>query len=188
MGNLKGCKVILHDEKSGKTIAETIILEFDRQRQVISVNIAHRPIPETARLSLLILGKHTIVECKGNTRGVNTRGDMEIALFQATEKESREAVRHALKAPARIENIIVAGQSIPLDKPLEVTVLDISASGVQLQTDRSELYSGCCFQLMLKIAGSDTVVNTTVVRILERENGVKTCGCRFLALDAGTTV
>lgn len=182
---LKGCKVILHDEKSGKTLAETVVLDFDRQRQVITVNTSRYSLADAARLSLLILSERTIVECMGTARRQDSRGQREIALFHVAEKESRGSTRYALQAPARIESVLLANRIIPLDEPLEVTVLDISASGIRIQTDRSELFRGCCFQLRLKIAESDTVVETTVVRVQEGKNGVKSFGCRFIALESG---
>lgn len=178
----KGCKTIIRDNSTWDVIADTMIMEHDRKRQTISVDdrfFGEGCVERLKYLSLLILQKSSILECKGSLRRRNAYGYREIALFHQQEKESRSTKRYVVKTPAKIENLVITGNLFSLNKPLDVMVENISTKGMLIQTRVGVLRIGADFLLKMNIGGSITMIHSTVVRIHGENESLGEYGCRL---------
>lgn len=170
---------IINDEKTGELLAKAAIINYDKARQIITIDSRYFISDESPRVTMLILLAESIIECQGVVRKFDSLGYREIAVFNTKEKESRTSVRYALQADAVIENILIAGGTSPLAESFPVTLRNISSSGALLSTSRTDLDIGTTFQLKLKIGGNDVVIHTSVVRIVSSKDGVMELGCSF---------
>lgn len=182
LGDLKNCKTIIYDADKKTTIAEAEILDYNRTENVISIDTTYIDNRESMRVSLLIIGKKGIFESMGIVRRKTMMRLREIALFGAKEKESRGATRYTVHAPAVIEEIYRDGIPIRRTPPLTVMVVNLSSSGILLETASNEFDENSAFMLNLKIAGRDTVINTIVVRRTPGEGGTWRLGCSFVSI------
>lgn len=162
----KGCKVYVYDLNSGKTVAETIIREWDKQNQMIIVDNTSSALAENTHVSILILHKDSLHEYKGTIRRTERSQNIGIALFQGREKEEfRSCVRYTVHLPAKIVTLMIGDKIVPLKNPLDTTVLNISKSGMLIRTVIHTLNVGTRFQIKIRIGQLDTILNLKTSRI-----------------------
>lgn len=186
VGDLKGAKVTIRNEYTEEIISETTVLDYDRQRRVITVDGRGFQEEEATRVVLLIISRTQMLECAGIARRVSGSGKREIPIYRVQVKESRVSTRFEVRAPAKILSLSMSGRMIPMDEPLEVTVINISTSGILLSTKDTTLQVGSRFQLWMERLGKDTAVNSTVVRELGAQKGERRLGCSFLSVEPVT--
>lgn len=177
-----GCKTIIRDDMTWEVIAETTILEYDKRTQTISVDdrfFGEESLGKFEHVSLLILQKSAIYECKGSLRKRNGSGHREIAIFHRHEKEDRTTQRYVVNAPAKIENLVITGNLFTLERPMDVLVENISTKGTLIRTKAGILRIGADFLLKMNIGGSITMIHSTVVRIHDEDEVTGEYGCRF---------
>ena len=182
-GDLKGAKVTLREEKTGELLAETKVLDYERQKRVIVVDGRGFSGEDSVRVAMLIISSRHMIECSGIARPMAGRDRWEIPLYHVQVKENRSSHRYAVTAPAKVLDLSLSGRLIPLDEPLIVTILNVSTGGVLIRTADSNLVVGSSFRIALTINGRETIVRSKVVRELTGEKGERQLGCTFLALE-----
>lgn len=107
------------------------------------------------------------------------------ALHLRERVQKRAAVRVPVELPHRICDRVVGSAREPLDEPIDVVVLDVSAYGLRFRS-RAELEPGT--RLALTLTGPrrplDLVLEVVRVQELRTDHGY---GCRIVAADERTT-
>lgn len=183
LDDLKDHKITVFSEKGDARLAEATVLSHDRARQMLVIDGTKFPTPDSLRATLFVEDGHKTIRCMGNIRRRTQDGHREVTIYKVQViQDSRTSPRHSVRTAARVEKIDVDGILKPLEIPLEVSVLNISTSGIQLETTSPALDIGVYFQLVLDIAGERTAINTSVVRIVSEERNLRRLGCSFLSL------
>lgn len=179
--NYRGNKVIIYDEKSKKTIAETVIVDFNISLQLIIVDSSKFTVEGIDHVSVLVLGDNGIFEYRGTTRTTGGKDTLGIALYNGKPKESRKYTRYAVDAPATVESIMAGGKRIPLPQKAQANVVNISSEGILIQGKAGLFNVNTSFQLRLTVAQEGLVLTATVVRIGEAQEGLVEYGCKLKA-------
>jgi c-di-GMP-binding flagellar brake protein YcgR len=94
--------------------------------------------------------------------------------------QQRSALRVPTALPLRVTEVMENGVRVPLDEPLDVVVVDVSAHGMRLRS-ATEVEPGV--QLVVTLEAGRTTLDL-VAEVLRREEvrGGSAYGCRFLGL------
>lgn len=183
----KNCKVIVYDERDGKPIAQTSVLEYEKTSQTAYLDTEAFQRHDCTKVTALLFRSGMVYECKGTVRRQNVKGRKEIALYREQEKEDRATSRFVVNAPAMVESLLVSGRTVPLREPVKALAVNISTEGVLLRTASTFFNVGTAFRLRMQIAGDDVVITTAVTRIKKAEEKNVEYGCRFLAVSPAET-
>ena len=85
--NFKNGRVVVRDRESGDVIAETTVLEFDANNNILTIPKGSISPQENRALTLLILSHNVAYEYFGNIRRNRAGDDIRIAIFGEKEKE-----------------------------------------------------------------------------------------------------
>lgn len=160
-----GKKIIVYDETTQKTIAETTILEYDRGKRLLTVD-SRELTCECEYVSVLIFGDNGLYEYKGSVRKSPVYGHISIALYKGKPKEDRAHTRYTVHAKASISQLVIGNRLVPIRTPVEMAVVNLSVNGILLRGYSNLMNVGTSFQLRLHLGGDNpALLNTTVVRI-----------------------
>lgn len=173
------CKAFFYEEETGKKLGQATIVKHDRINFLITVTETSVSFEGQSRVLLLILTRGQPQEYMGTVRHRTSMGTREIALFKGRAKEDRSSCRYTVNTPARVEQLLISGRLLPLPKPVDAVVLNVSTTGVLLRARANALNVGTSFQLKMDIDGSVAVLNTTVVRIDPIDKISAEYGCKF---------
>jgi len=177
-----GCSVLIYDEAGNQPVSSTIT-EYNRNTLRIEVKELPGYLDIGSVCRLLILSSPSPCEFQG--RVVKEGNKKYIAMFFGHEKENRTAARFKVKFPAMIENLICDGKAYPLLTPLEVTMVNISQSGVRFRTPENAFSEKDRFQMKVLINNNTKLLIADVVNHTETDNGSSEYGCRFLVGSEG---
>lgn len=175
------CKIIINHENGG-LIAETTILEYDKDLAQLGVSNYLYPFAVNQKLSVIIFCDGGVYTFRGNVRRCSG-GMALIALYKGNVKKDRQRERYAVKAPARIDMVVSEDDIKPLEHPYNVTVLNISTSGALVRADIDAFELNTAVQLNLKINGEATPILSTVVRKTPIDNNTADYGCQFISIE-----
>ena len=176
-GDLTGCSVLVYDLE-GNHLSDTIVTEFDKNSMRIEVEEMPAALGQGTECMMLIMMSPTPFEFHGRVIKEGTK--TAIALFKGHEKESRGATRYRVDHTATIEYLVCNSRAYPLHTPLEVSVMNISKSGVRFKTPFYAMTDGDRFQIRLKISGGEKQLIADVTNHTDVQSDKSEYGCRFL--------
>ena len=172
-----GCSILIYDS-GGNHLGDTVVTFYDKS----SLRVEVRDMPASLNVGnmckLLILSAPTPYEYFGRVLKEGSR--WAIAMYKGQEKENRSAARYKVNSKAVIENLVCDGKAFPLHTPLEVTVTNISRSGLRIRTAHYAMTNGDRFQMRMKISDGDKLLIADVTNHVDRGNESSEYGCRFL--------
>lgn len=174
-----GCKVLIYTEKNEKKIGETVVKRHDKERNIIELENELPLLKEHEKVSLIILEKYTVLECKGTVRKRGGQDHRDIALYQEQIKDKREETRYPTSLKGKAENLIIGGKRVPLSETLDILILDISKDGILIRTKINTFNVGTAFQIKMDINGKETVLNAQVKRIDLVDGSMAQFGCKL---------
>jgi len=175
--NYEGLSVWLYDT-NGKNLSSTTIETHDRvDNQITVMNMPHK-LKQNDVCRILILTTPAPCEYQGKIKKIS--GKLLIALFQGMEKEEREATRFSVTTPATIDSLICEEQSYPLYIPVQVTLVNVSTSGVRFRAPYFSLSDGDKIHLNMSISNGKKRLVAEVVNHLDKEGEYSDYGCRFI--------
>jgi len=179
-GDFTGCSVLIYDT-DGNHLISTIVKEHDRGEQQIKINRMPSELKANDDCKVFLLSSPTPCEFSGKLKKVG--GSLSIALFQGQEKENRGATRYAVSTPASIESLIVDGEAHKLQNPVNVTLINISTSGVRFRAPYYSFLDGDTFRMNLIISNSKKNITAEVINYLDNEAASSSdYGCRFMEI------
>ena len=172
-----GCSVLIYDPE-GNHLGNTVVTDHDKNTLRIELQTVPAALVSGAGCKLLILMAPTPYEYQG--RAVKEGTKITIAMYKGKEKENRGSARYKINLKAAIENLICDGRAYPLHTPLEVTLVNISKSGVRFRTPFFALTKGDRFQMRIKISDNEKLLIADVVNHMDKGSEASEYGCRFL--------
>jgi len=178
-GDFTGCSVLIYNT-DGNHLISTHIREHDREDQHIKLNLMPDELSVNDNCKVFVLSSPTPCEFLGKVKKLG--GNTTIAMFQGQEKENRGSTRYAVSTPAGIESLVIDGKSYNLQNPVEVTLINISTSGVRFRAPYYSFIVGDVFIMNLVISNSKKIVTAKVVNCVEKLNVSSDYGCRFMEI------
>jgi len=186
MKNLKGdhtgCSVLIYDA-DGNHLDSTLITSYDKTSLRMEVQRIHPELKAGSICKVMILTAPSPFEYHGRVKADGT--GVYIALYLGQEKENRGAERYELSITVIIENLICDGRAYPLYTPLEVTLVNISRSGVRFRSPYNSFSIGDRFLMRMKISETDKLLITVVVNKADIGTEASEYGCQFLIASPG---
>jgi len=176
-GDFTGCSVLLYDT-NGNHLGSTVIREHDRGEQHIKLNLMPAMLRANDNCKVFILSSPTPCEFMGMVKKLS--GSLIIALFQGQEKENRGATRYPVKTTAYIEALIIDNKEYNLQIPVNVTLINISTTGVRFRAPYYSLNEGDIFKVNLVVSNSKKTLTAAVINHTDKEPVSSDYGCRFI--------
>ena len=171
------CVALIYDTE-GNHLGNTLVTRHDRTALRIEV----QKLPPALNIGdgCQVLVQTSPSPCEYHGRVKKEGAGFFIALFQGHERECRESERYNIRTTATIENLICNGHAYPLHTPLEVTVVNISRSGVRFSVVKNTFSVGDTFQMRMRFSDGDKILIADVVNHFDCDEETTEYGCRFL--------
>ena len=168
--------LVYNDE--GEELGRTVVSNYDKTGNLLTLKRfpSELNIGDTCRL--LILTEPSPRECFGKVR--SDVGDKVVALFKWEDKENRGASRFKVNFTAFIEKMIYGNKSYKLYKPLEISLMNISTSGMRFYTEPDTVSEGDKFQIRIYVNLDVKVLIAQIVNCRQTDPNRVEYGCRFL--------
>lgn len=175
--NFEGFPVIIYDE-NGEYITKTIIMAFNRSTMTISISGEIEGIERGVRLIIMIIHPNGVSEYHGIARElIYTR---EISLYKGHHRGGRAESRYLINTPAVVKKIFVSHIQNILPVPHNVCIIDISKSGVLVNSPSKRFYVGTILEISINIGGKDTLVYAKIIREVDKQDNTFDYGCNFI--------
>jgi hypothetical protein len=176
--NYKGYTVFIYDE-SGKELSHAKIVDHDVNTSVIEIS-PMMPQSSVTRVNLLIVTAPAPSMYSGTVKygGLSTT----ISLFHGKTKEDRQAIRHAINTEATI-SALDDQSNTALGLPCDVTLMNISQTGLRFFTTNNFLRIGDIYKLAMK---TKALAHTLIIEIVNvRDSNMQKVeyGCRFTEIQ-----
>ena len=178
-GDFTGCSVLIYDT-NGNHLSSTVIREHERKEQQIKVNLIPAQLKANDNCKVFIMSSPSPCEFSGKL--IKEGGKLIIAMFQGQEKENRAATRYTVNTPANIEALIIEEQAYSLQTPVEVTLINISTSGVRFRAPYYSLIEKDIFRMNLVISNSQKTITAEVINNADKGTETSDYGCRFVEI------
>ena len=176
--NFENCRVIIRERKKNTIIADTIILDYDKERILIQIKSDSFNPEHYKTVALLILSEEGVYEYLGTVKRVFA-DHIEIGLYKGRPKENRHAPRYEIRTEGRIKTIAVLSQRVHLKEPITVEVVNISKKGVLIKTLPNTFYPEILFDL--ELINQTELILTCLVVWVKNINAVESYyGCKFV--------
>ncbi len=183
LNDYEKCRVIIKDADTESTVTDTTILEYDKDFHSIKVKLPLKYKSTTGKFSLLIFTSNKVLIYLGTTRKVFNLGFTEIALYSGRIKEDRKAQRFPININGIVCGIVIDNKTITLRKPLDIQAINISATGILLNTMSDCFFKGSIVKIEVEMYGAITTLYCNVVRIKETDMSCSDYGCRLVSFD-----
>lgn len=181
--DLKNCKIIIRDAKTGKTIADTTILAYDAGTDRIEVGTNRIVIPEKTEVSVLIFSASGLFESHG-TVGAKEGKRTRITLFEGTSKNDRQAVRYQVNIRGEVE-FIIRQEVGKLPGGFEIALLNMSSIGLLIQAPEGRVQVGDVIRFTASGKGQRLAVTASAMRVETVEAGKEKIGCSIRLVNLG---
>lgn len=184
--NFEGCRAVVSDKKTRKTISDTKIIAYDTSRNVIRIQEdLFQKMEDIDKVTVLILGNQGLYEFAGTVRKAAASGETEIALYAGKEKESRGYVRYEMQSKGKVESVFLGEQEIKLRRMIVVQILNISANGIFFLATAGSFEVGEKIRLQVDLKGNVFASDYKVIRVQKYKNGAWGFGCKNLVTSKG---
>ena len=170
--------VVIYD-KDDNLITQTNITGHDKNEMYVEVSEGLENIKPGTRLNLVIIHPEGAHKYSGMLRRAR-KGVYEISIFGERTRAARRATRYQLCANASITDIIVDSEPMTLSEPIQVTIEDISKTGILFKSPDLRFIIDVEVQMEVNIKGKDSILKAKIMREQEDANGVFSFGCELI--------
>ena len=181
LGSIYKDHTVLIYDTNNNHLTTTVVTEHDKASQLIQVRKMPKGLEINDDCKLLIMSSPTPCEYLGRVRKVG--GIVTIAMFQGQEKENRGAARYPITAYAKIDALVIDGNSHTLQTPVNVALINISTSGVRFRAPYYSLVTGDTFMMHMVISNNKKRITTEVLNYVDNGQVSSDYGCRFLEIE-----
>jgi len=169
--------VYIYDTDSN-LITNTTVIGHDRELMCIEVAEGLEGIGLGTTLSLLIVHSSGVCELSGTLED-ESLGIYRVALREEHRREVRTSARHVLNASAVISDMITGAEQETINKPLPVTIENMSKTGILINAQDMDLDMGTLLQIEFKVGKKTGIIYGEIVRFVSLEDGAKRYGCQL---------
>ena len=172
-----GCSIFLYDT-NGNQLGSTVVRVHDRHEQQIQVNLMPSSLKPNDDCKVFLLTSPVPCEFSGKIK--KSGGILMIAMFQGQVKENRGAMRYAVNTPAQIEALIIETKPYYLQTQVEVTLINISISGIRFRAPNYSFNEGDIFRMNMIVSNSTKQITAKVINCLDKDAERSDYGCQFM--------
>ena len=180
MGNFTDSLVVIYDSENNY-ITKTVITAHNKLGMLIEVAEGLANVRLGTRLNLMIIHADGVSEFGGILKSWHS-DIFEIGLFNERSRRKRSATRHTPNISAVIHSMIVGTTQEMLRSPMNVTIENMSTTGVLIRSPLAQLPVGAILQIELKISGRSVVLHGKVLREQENDDTSFGYGCKLMFL------
>lgn len=181
--DFKGCKAIVRDPEKLEVLLETIVLEHNRDRSIVTILDDKRRLRLFDKVSIIILGKGKAYDYMGSTRKLFATSDrIELALFNCKVTPIRAEERYFFNGEAMVESFVEKKSDMLRKLPFKVYVINISATGALVEPVHLRFETGEIFIMRMQMGGTEVHITAKVLREETDERQSVRYGCRFLSV------
>lgn len=180
--NVKNCRIIIRDTESGKTVADTYITGYDWDTNSVRISTTSLGGNRYGSISALIFGKDGFYEYYGKIEKANVANETVVALYSGQTRKGRASRRYDLHAQGDVTKIKIADAYIELQKPIEFTTLNISATGLLFRTFCDSFSRGDRICLRVLLEGKELELECKVIRVQNSDLWEEEYGCKIVAI------
>lgn len=177
--HLKDARVLIKDAASGCLLADTTIKHYDPHSNKIKIPMSSIAFRENILVTLWIFTGDDIYEYSGRVRRTVVANEVEIALFAGHNKNHRRYKRCRINAQGLIEGIILGNQAVIFHKPIHITAMNISRSGLRIRAMSGSLEAGDVFLVSLDVPGRQFRYVYQVVNVQNSTLETEEYGCKI---------
>ena len=180
-GHFQDSPVFIYD-KNSNFITRTIITGHSADKRYVEVSEGLMNIRPGTRLQLLIFHSTGASELSGTLKNIR-KGIYRISVYGERQRDVRTSVRHRINASAVISDMITDSEPEAFHKPIEVTIEDLSTTGLLLRSRTVRFEMESLLQIEFKLHGKDVILFGEVVREQAHNNNVYKYGCKLYFRD-----
>lgn len=182
-GNYAGCTVFVNGNNGEKTCCATI-KSHNKDEKTITINGSFPNIHKDDVVTLIIMANSGIHEYSGKMRkSITDSSYSKIGLFGGkAKKDGRVSKRYTINKRATVDRLVINKQPFAFLHPLEVKVVNLSASGVLIETKPNSFNLDAIFELVIDIGKEPTRLLGQVVRVKNTDTNSAEYGCRFIKI------
>ncbi len=175
------CRIIIKDADTDEMVADTTILEYQKDFHSILVKLPIGYKSQSSKFSLLIFTANRVILYLGSKRKDFNMGFTEIALHSGKIKEDRLAQRFPINVDGMITGLLIDEKHhVTLRKPLEMKAVNISANGILINTRSDCFFDDTVVEVKVTMYGSATTLYCKIIRITENDMDSSDYGCRLV--------
>ena len=156
------CPILIFDDQKN-LITETIVIGYGKDEMYIEVSEGLENISIGSRLWLLITHADSVSEFSGKLTSLR-QGIYEISIHGQRKRDSRGSPRFPFNIPAVINNFIIDSEVVKLTNPINVTIKNISSTGLMVESKSLPLTKGIMLNIEFKLHDKNTIILCKVVR------------------------
>ena len=172
------CPIIIYDQDK-KFIAETVVTGYGKDEMYIEVSEGLGNTATGTLLRLLVIHPDGVSEFAGKLVS-KRQGIFEISIHGQRWRDARSSKRFSFHIPATISTFIVDSEVVRLTTPLNVTILNISSTGLMLESKDLPLAEGISLNLEFKLRSRNTVMLCRVIREPSEGSPPDQFGCKII--------
>lgn len=178
--NIKNCRIIIKDMKQGKVVADTYILGYDWNSNIVRVSATSLGGQVGSELGVLIFGKDGFYEYLGRIERSNVANETVIGLYSGQERKGRSSRRYDFHADGEITQIRIENTFITLAVPIEFQALNISATGILFSTYKGSFDKYDKIRIRMPLKDRTLELECKVVRIENSTDWQEKYGCKIM--------
>ena len=178
--DLKGRTVIVREPESLEVLLETKVLEYNRDRALITISDDNKMLRRIDKVSVIILGRTKAYEFLGSTRRLPGSDRIDLALFNCKTTPIRAEPRYSLNSEALIEEFVEKKSKMLRKLPFKVYIVNVSATGALVEPVHLRFEVGEIFNMRMHMGGTEVLVTAQVIREERDERSTLRYGCKFL--------
>ncbi len=181
--DLKNCRIVIRDVETGRTIADTTILTYDEQSDMIRVSTKGIFLEKGMKISVLIFSKSGLFENQG-TVGEREQEDTLITLYEGVARNDRHAVRYRVNIQGQVDRITRSSVG-KIDELIAITVLNMSSIGLLIQAPAGKIREKDVIRFSAVSKGQRLVITAEAMRVAGAENEMENIGCSIQLVNLG---
>ena len=174
------CPVLIFD-MDRKLIAETVVTGYGKEEMYIEVMEGLANVAIGTRFRLLVMQPESVSEFTGKLNS-KRQGIYEISIYGQKRRDSRGSPRFTFNIPAIIGTFVVDAKPVKLRQPINVTILNLSSTGLMLESVELPLQTGVSLNVEFKLHGRDSTILCKVVREPTQGSTPNSFGCQLVFL------
>lgn len=174
----KNCRIILKDSANENVIADTRILSVAPGKHAVKISAGSVNGRLDEDIVALIFAPSGMQQYKGKIKGPVIANEVEIALHSGGRKEDRRCERYPIQTEGVIDAIILNGQQIVLERPIEVVTVNMGKDGILIRTFPGSFEVGDRIELKIMLGESEYASRYEIVRAQNRCTWYEEYGCR----------
>lgn len=179
---LKNCRIIIKAISQNSTLADTVITSCDWQTNTVRIDSLH--LPDSRRMGdvlVLIFEREGLYEYRGKLGSVNISNEKEIRLYQGRERESRLNSRYDFRTAGAVLCIKIKKQQIMLRKPIPISTVNISSSGLLIQAMSESFRPRDEVEIDITMGDRQMKLECQIVRTQNNNLWTEEYGCRIIS-------